>query len=273
MNTLSVRGVRIGEGLPKICVSLTEKSKDAILKQAEVILQSPVDIVEWRVDCFDSACYDSACYDSACCNSVCFEEIIAILNPLRERLKDVPLIFTFRSLEEGGQKSLDSLKYTQLLKKVMKSKTVDIIDVEVFKSGLGDDTLLGELLSFAKNHKVLVLASYHDFTTTPPEEELIARLEHMRSLDVGLLKIAVMPENEQDVQTLLSVGEKYNARARHLPLVAISMGELGKRSRLINQNFTPSFTFGSLGKGSAPGQIHVDELHKLLRQPHHTFLR
>ena len=250
MKKVSVRGIKIGEGLPKICVSLTEISKETIYKQVKVILQSSsVDIVEWRVDWFDS---------------MCLEEVIEVLRNLRGMLGEIPLIFTFRSLEEGGQKSLDSFKYTQLLKAAVESECVDIVDIEVFKAGLEKSVLLSELLSFAKEHKVTTLASYHDFRGTPSEENLMSRLEHMENLGVELVKIAVMPEREQDVLTLLSVGQKYTAKECHLPIAAISMGELGKRSRISSQNFSPAFTFGFLGKGSAPGQIHVNELRSLL---------
>ena len=249
MNKVVVRGLNIGEGIPKICVSLTETSKETIYKQGRVILQSSVDIVEWRVDWFDSTC---------------LEEVMGVLRGLRGMLGEAPLIFTFRSFEEGGQKSLDPLKYTQLLRAAVESKCVDILDIEVFKVGLENSALLSELLSFAKEHKVTALASYHDFEGTPSEENLMSRLEHMEDLGVELVKIAVMPEREQDVLTLLSVGQKYTAKEGHLPIAAISMGELGKRSRISSQNFSPAFTFGFLGKGSAPGQIHVNELRGLL---------
>lgn len=249
MNALTVRGLVLGEGIPKICVSITEASKDAIGKQTKVIMQSSVELVEWRVDFFD--------FD-------CPEEVIEFLPILRDLLGELPLIFTFRNLEEGGQKSLSPLQYTQLLKRAMETKCVDIIDIEVFKSGLSGDMLLHELLSFARNHKVITLASYHDFEGTPSEENLMARLEHMEDLGVELAKIAVMPKSEQDVQILLSVGKKYTAEDGHLPIVAISMGELGKITRIGDQSFSPAFTFGALGKSSAPGQIHVDELRNFL---------
>ena len=38
-----------GEGAPKICVPIVEKSREGIWKKAEDIEKLPVDIAEWRV--------------------------------------------------------------------------------------------------------------------------------------------------------------------------------------------------------------------------------
>lgn len=37
-----------GEGAPKICVPIVEKSREGIWKKAEDIEKLPVDIAEWR---------------------------------------------------------------------------------------------------------------------------------------------------------------------------------------------------------------------------------
>ena len=50
MNTVSVRGVEIGAGRPKIAVSITGATQDAILAQARSLHTLPVDVAEWRMD-------------------------------------------------------------------------------------------------------------------------------------------------------------------------------------------------------------------------------
>ena len=53
MNTVHVRNITIGEGIPKICVPIVAPSGDAILTEARRFAGLPVDLVEWRLDWFD----------------------------------------------------------------------------------------------------------------------------------------------------------------------------------------------------------------------------
>ena len=53
MNTVHVRNITIGEGIPKICVPIVASSGDAILKEARRFAGLPADLVEWRLDWFD----------------------------------------------------------------------------------------------------------------------------------------------------------------------------------------------------------------------------
>lgn len=55
MNTLTIKGVSIGEGMPKIIVPLMGKTEKQILKEAESVKLLDPDIVEWRVDGFEKA--------------------------------------------------------------------------------------------------------------------------------------------------------------------------------------------------------------------------
>ena len=54
MNTVRVRGVVIGDGMPKICAPIVEKTKEKIWKAADVIARSAADMAEWRIDWFES---------------------------------------------------------------------------------------------------------------------------------------------------------------------------------------------------------------------------
>ena len=50
MNTVKVRNVVLGEGVPKICVPIVAKTKEDILAAAESFKGVAHDVVEWRVD-------------------------------------------------------------------------------------------------------------------------------------------------------------------------------------------------------------------------------
>ena len=53
MNTVKVRNVEIGSGVPKICVPIVGVTKDEIIAEAKTFDSIPVDVVEWRVDWFE----------------------------------------------------------------------------------------------------------------------------------------------------------------------------------------------------------------------------
>jgi 3-dehydroquinate dehydratase-1 len=257
MRPIIIREVTIGEGFPKICVSITENSRDKILEKGRRIVESSADIVEWRVDWFDFTS---------------FEEVIEILGELRLIIEEMPLIFTFRNCEEGGKKTLNLPEYILLLAEVTLTRNADIIDVEVFKAGLLDTNYLEEMIGLAKKYGVKLLASNHDFTGTPPTETMFSTLRAMSRLKVDMVKIAVMSRTMGDVISLLTASEMYEEWEESLPFIAISMGELGRISRYCGEKTGSVITFGALGEESAPGQIPVDELRDLLIE-HHEFSR
>lgn len=53
MNPVVVRNIKIGEGIPKICVPIVGVTKEEIIKEAKTFDAIPVDVVEWRVDWFE----------------------------------------------------------------------------------------------------------------------------------------------------------------------------------------------------------------------------
>ncbi|HSN67505.1 MAG TPA: type I 3-dehydroquinate dehydratase, partial [Fusibacter sp.] len=91
MNPVIVRGVEIGEGMPKICVSLTAKTKAELLEDAAAIVGDEVtsrviDIVEWRADFYED-------HMSPIAGQV---RLIEPLAELRQIIGDKPLFFTYR---------------------------------------------------------------------------------------------------------------------------------------------------------------------------------
>ena len=54
-NYIEIKGIKIGDGIPKICVPIVGQSEDDILKSAKEIKKVKDDLVEWRVDYFKNA--------------------------------------------------------------------------------------------------------------------------------------------------------------------------------------------------------------------------
>lgn len=250
MNTVKVKDVVIGKGVPKICVPIVAKTKDEIIEEALSFKNINVDIVEWRVDFFEDALDN--------------EKVKATLKELVSVLNNVPLIFTFRTSKEGGEKVIDTLEYIQLNKAVIDTGLVDIIDVEAFTG----DNFVKEVIQYAHASGVKVIASNHDFEKTPSKEEIISRLKKMQGMGADILKIAVMPKSKLDVLELLEATVIMSEQYADRPIVTMAMSELGVVSRLIGEVFGSSITFGTVNIASAPGQIGAEALQGVLQLLH-----
>ena len=47
---INIKGVKLGDGIVKICYPVTGASADAIIDEMEYVKDQPCDIIEWRVD-------------------------------------------------------------------------------------------------------------------------------------------------------------------------------------------------------------------------------
>ena len=250
MNPVVIRDLKIGEGMPKICVPIVGVTKEEIINEAKNIKTIPADLVEWRADWFDGVWN--------------FSEVEDVLKCLREELGNMPLLFTFRTAKEGGEKAIDDVAYAELNKKVAEMEIADLIDVEIFST----EEVVKEIIACAHKCNVKIIASNHDFQKTPSEDEIIVRLKKMQDLDADILKIAVMPNTSRDVVTLLSATEKMVSDYADRPVVTMSMSGKGVISRIAGEVFGSAITFGAAKKASAPGQIAVEELKNVLNIVH-----
>ena len=250
MNTVKVRNIEIGAGIPKICVPIVGVTKEEIITEAKTFDSIPVDVVEWRVDWFE--------------NVFEFDKVEDVLKDLREALGDTPILFTFRTSKEGGEKAIEPEPYKELNIKAAQSGYVDLVDVEVFT---GDD-IVKEIVENAHACGVKVVASNHDFDKTPEKDEIVKRLRKMQELDADIPKIAVMPNCKKDVLTLLSATEEMYTEYADRPIITMSMAGTGVISRLCGEVFGSALTFGAAKKASAPGQMGVEDLKTVLELLH-----
>lgn len=249
MQTVKVKNIEIGQGMPKICIPVTGKNEGEILKELEMIEKEKPDLAEWRVDCYEEG-------DDG-------EKTWEMLKTISDRLGEIPLLFTFRSAGEGGMRQIRFEDYVNLLVKAAKTKSVDMIDVEAFFS----ETDTSALIKALKAEDVVVLASNHHFDRTPKKEEILERLKKMEACGADILKVAVMPENSTDLFTLLDA-TACAVRECAKPIVTMSMGETGVLSRVCGEFTGSAMTFASGIKASAPGQIPSEKLRKLLEDIH-----
>ena len=246
MGVVTVRNIAIGQGIPKICIPIVAPAREGILKEAKSLLSLPCDLVEWRCDWYED---------------IFAEGTGRILADLREILGDKPILCTFRTKEEGGARNASPAQYHSLICQMIEEAASDLVDLELFSlSGS-----LKQLTALAREKGVKTIVSSHDFSRTPPSEEMLNRLLQMEEGGADIAKLAVMPERPEDVLELLSVTCRFSDGAGHIPLITMSMGELGCVSRLCGRIFGSAVTFGSAGCASAPGQISAEELSRILQ--------
>ena len=100
MKPLEIRNIRIGEGIPKICVPIVGKTKEEILGEAGKLSEVPADIAEWRADWYEDV------FD--------VEKVKEVLKELRAILNETPLLFTIRTAKEGGEKDITPEKLEKI---------------------------------------------------------------------------------------------------------------------------------------------------------------
>ena len=246
MNTVKVRNIEIGAGIPKICVPIVGVTREEILAAAENIKSTKADVVEWRVDWYEDI------FD--------FVKTEATMQALREVIGEMPILFTFRTSKEGGEKEIETETYVELNQNAAKTGLIDLVDVEAFT---GDEAVKA-VVETAHANGVKVIASNHDFHKTPAKEEIVFRLRKMQDLGADIPKIAVMPQNKKDVLTLLAATEEMVSEYADRPIITMSMSGTGVISRLCGEVFGSALTFGAVGKVSAPGQMGIEDLTTVL---------
>jgi 3-dehydroquinate dehydratase-1 len=249
---VTVKEVKLGEGIPKICVPIVGVTKKELIEEIEALKDISLDVVEWRVDFYE--------------NVEDIEKVKEVLADLRKLLSNTPILFTFRSKKEGGEKEVSTSYYAQLNKEIVATKLVDLVDVELFTG----DEIVKDIVASAHNSGVKVVMSNHDFFKTPSQEEIVSRLRKMQELGADLPKIAVMPQNQSDVLVLLSATNEMAQNYAEGPIITMSMAGTGVISRLAGEVFGSALTFGAAKKASAPGQIGVADLRTVLNILHNS---
>lgn len=248
MKTVKVKNLIIGKGQPKIVAPMVGETAADLLIEAEELASSACDLVEWRVDFFKQA------------SDV--EAVAKLSREISVILQEKPLLFTFRTKKEGGVRDFSTADYFRLYATVIAKGQIDLLDVELFMP----EKEVHEIMQLAHQKEIIIVMCNHDFNATPSQQEIVSRLCTMQEKHADICKIAVMPHNTTDLLTLLAAANEMQKSFRTRPIVAISMGELGMISRISGEIFGSALTFGTIKKASAPGQIPVSDLKKMLEQ-------
>ena len=218
---------------PRICVSIGPEDAKSIEKEADRAFQLGADYVEIRFDFLNPDLLPAA---------------LNAAKGIRDRT-----VFTLRAKSEGGMFAGSEENRLHWLYRLAELEPM-LIDVEL-------DTLKknDELADFLEKKKSPLLVSWHDFEKTPSSDYIADVLSDMRTYS-NYVKIVTTAHNIEDSLRLLELYET----AIGLSPIFFAMGDAGVISRLLcNIIGNAPFTYASLEKNIAPGQLTVQQMKKL----------
>jgi 3-dehydroquinate dehydratase I len=218
---------------PRICVSIGPEDAKSIEKEADRAFQLGADYVEIRFD-FLRQDFLPAALDAA--------------TSIKDRT-----VYTLRPKSEGGMFTGSEENRLLWLYRLIEQEPM-LIDVEF-------DTLKknDELADLLEGKKSPLLVSWHDFEKTPPSDYIADLLSEMRTYS-NYVKIVTTAQSIEDSLRLLELYET----AIGLSPIFFAMGDAGVISRLLcNIIGNAPFTYASLEKIIAPGQLTVQQMKKL----------
>ncbi len=217
------------------------------------------DLVELRVDCIGD---------------------VAAVEALLAGPRDLPLILTVRSADEGGAWAGDDAERIALIERLglrlaappaAQRQGDNYIDIEYAtwqrSANVRQKLQLvsggsGQVPPAASRPKNRLIISWHDFAGTPAD--LDTPFERLAEVPAEVLKAVFTAHDATDALRVLS---QLRRRAAARPLIALAMGEAGLVTRVLARKFGAFLTFAALSaeRASAPGQPTVAELRGLYR--------
>lgn len=235
-----------GRAAPLICMPLTGRTRAQVLEEMRRVMLARPDLIEWRADHYVGIA------DQA--------DVLQLCGLLAAAAQDVPLMFTVRSAREGGQPmALPDDEVAGLCVAVCGTGSIGLVDRECDAPRAG----LDRIRAAARASGTLLIVSHHDTRETAGEGALYAKFLEAGGLGGDIVKVAVTAKSPDDALTLLRVTVRA-AQALEQPLISMAMGTLGVLTRIVGWQFGSSVTFAAGQESSAPGQLPVEDLRKLL---------
>jgi 3-dehydroquinate dehydratase-1 len=243
---VTVREKIIGGPDPLICLPLVAGEKAEVLRQAGELKQFDPDLIEWRIDSYE--------------NVEKVDDSLSVLQVLREKIKNIPLIFTCRMDAEGGMRKISTDTRLKLLQTAIGSGLLDLADIEM----CNETAFIESVKDAARRNGTRLIFSYHNFDQTPDEAFILDKLMQAQKMGGDIAKVAVMPKDYKDVLVLLGATLKARTKYLRIPIITTSMGPEGGVTRLVGGLFGSDLTFAVGNEASALGQIPIGVLRKAM---------
>ncbi len=241
--------------VPALIVPLTGTTPQMLLAEAISAEMAGADILEWRVDFLLGA------HQSPSISNIINEFIPQVLAETT-----LPILITIRSLAQGGQTKVTPGRYRILLAELLDT----LLQLNVPAERIGIDLEFpfpstAELSARAISLGYSVVVSQHDWQETPDNEVMQLLFEEMLEIPDVVVKLAVTANEDADVDRLFTVSEMI-AKSSSRPIIALAMGEQGRRSRFEGWKHGSVATFVVVKHSSAPGQPTIAEFRAHIAQ-------
>ncbi len=246
-HTVQIRNITIGGGKSVIAVPLVARNKEELQSCLELTLSADADLWEYRADYDKKVLADETA-------------LLECLKLIRSYAHEMPVLFTVRTVKEGGEADLTLDEYRNINLTAASSGLVDLIDIELFTAG----SEAGSLTAQVHAAGVPVIGSSHDFQKTPTAEIMLQTVREMQEAGMDITKIAVMPCCRRDVLRLMETALTIEETVADRPCVTMSMGKTGMLSRMSGGLTGSAITFAAAGSTSAPGQMPIGVLRSAL---------
>ncbi|MDQ3835591.1 MAG: type I 3-dehydroquinate dehydratase [Thermoproteota archaeon] len=217
----------------RICASIAPSDPNSILRQANQAFGLGADYVEIRFDFIDVEL---------------LSEAMRTIRTIKDRS-----VFTLRSGSQGGMfKGKEEIRLHWLY--TLAEAEPMLLDIELDTLQRNDD-----LADFLEQRRSPLLVSWHDFSKTPSKDALSDILSEMRTYS-NYVKLVTTAHSTEDAIALL---ELYDT-AIGLSPIFFAMGLPGVISRVLCTVIgNAPFTYASLDRAVAPGQLTVQQMKKL----------
>lgn len=242
-----------GEGIPKLIVPTAGKEPKEILAGAKLALDEGADIVEWRADFFSDV------NDRAALKNALFS--------LREALGQTPLLFTLRSVAEGGAYAQSAQTAAELLLFAAESGFADLVDVEYGPLPALAEATVKKLNALGRT----AVCSAHLRDHTPSADGLYALLCAMRKTGAQAVKLAVAAKNAGEQKALFEAVMRMKADFPETAVIAMALGEAGIISRVLGEAIGSSAVFAAAQMKTDPGQMRAKSMKENLFLFHRTY--
>jgi 3-dehydroquinate dehydratase-1 len=165
-----------------------------------------------------------------------------------------------RSSEQQGKFTGNKFERLKLLKMLYDTNPM-LLDVEY--DTITTDHSINNYLKDKSN----VLISWHNFFSTPSDEYLEKKIYEMKKFSNNI-KLVTMATTIKDSLRLLNLYDKF----QDINLITFAMGNCGIISRILCTFYGSPFTYGSLEKTIAPGQLSVIEMRRIYDRINKSFL-
>ena len=241
-----IHGKPLGSGrFPTICTPLVGRTREQVLAELALVVPKQPDLLEWRVDFFQDIGNTAA--------------VLAMAAEIRQAANGIPVLFTRRSIREGGEPiALDEAGVVALTQAICAHRLAELVDFEM-NSNPAD---IAQVRAATREAGIALILSFHNFHYTPSQREICQRFEQAQQLGADVAKVAVMPQRLEDVLAVLGATLE-SSQALDIPLISMSMGGYGSLTRLFGGVFGSAMSFAVGATASAPGQVPIEDMNTI----------